>query len=89
MLHEMKSWPWFFEEFLSGNKLHDMRKNDRNYEVGDKVMLQEFDPRTGKYSGRELLTKITYITNNLTPCALSSNALAKDHSILSLKIIKD
>jgi len=41
----------------------------------------------GTYTGREALAGITFITNATTPCALSSNALAKDHAILSIKLL--
>jgi len=83
-VHKVKSWPWFFEAMKAGSKKHDMRKTDRNYKVGDMLLLQEFDPRTGQYTGREHSMVITYITSRETPCALSSNGLAQDHIILSV-----
>lgn len=81
----MKSWPWFFEAFLDGRKLHDLRANDRQFKVGDTVELQEFDPRTGQYSGRTFRAEISYLTSNDFPCALSSAVLPKDYVILSLR----
>lgn len=85
--YEVKSWPWFFEPMVAGNKKHDMRdKRDRDYCVGDRMLLREFDPRTGEYSGREAVAYITYITDNVTPCAMSSNALSRDHAILSVVV---
>lgn len=84
----MKSWPWFFDAFLDGRKLHDLRKKDRDYAVGDTVILEEYDPRTGSYSGRRLAAEISYMTSNDTPCALSSNALDRDHVILSLRNVE-
>jgi hypothetical protein len=85
----MKSWPWFFQAFVDGLKLHDLRKKDRNFQPGDDVLLQEYDPRTGNYTGRELKATITYLTSNDVPCALSSNALARDHVILSLNVDRE
>lgn len=85
--YEVKSWPWFFEEMITGRKKHDMRdKRDREYKVGDKMLLREFDPRTGQYSGRAAIGTITYITDNVTPCAMSSAALDRDFAILSLDV---
>lgn len=85
--YEMKSWPWFFEPMCSGHKKHDMRdKRDRDYKVGDRVLLREYDPRVGKYTGREALMTITYITDNVTPCAMSSSALDNNHAILSVLV---
>lgn len=86
--YEMKSWPAFFSKMITGEKKHDMRKkSDRAYAVGDKVLLREYDPFGGGYTGRQAIFKITYITSDDTPCALSSNALAQDACILSMEVI--
>lgn len=86
-IHEVKSWPWFFEAIVSGAKKHDIRGPDRDYKVGDELHLKEFDPRTGQYTGNSARAEITYITNNFTPCALSSAVLQNGYSILSLELI--
>lgn len=87
--YEVKSWPWLFEPMVAGKKLHDMRdKRDRPYKVGDRMLLREFDPRTGTYTGREAVAYITYITDNVTPCAMSSSALSGDHAILSVSVME-
>jgi len=84
--HKVKSWVPFFQAFLRGEKKHDMRDlKDRKYAVGDVLVLQEYDPFTGKYTGEELRMKITYITSRDTPCAFSSAALDRDYCILSLE----
>lgn len=85
--YEVKSWPWFFSEMIAGKKKHDMRdKRDREYKVGDRMLLREFDPRTGKYTGQSATAYITYITDNVTPCAMSSSALDNNHAILSVSV---
>lgn len=88
--YEIKSWVPFFSAMITGEKKHDMRKlSDRPYRVGDKVLLREYEPFGGGYTGRSAIFRITYITSNVTPCALSSNALANDHCILSVERISD
>jgi hypothetical protein len=88
--HEVKSWPQYFQPMLDGIKTHDMRnKLDRDYKVGDLMLLKEFDPFKGLYTGRQQLFEITYITSNVTPCALSSAFLDDNAAILSLKIVKE
>jgi hypothetical protein len=84
-IHRVKSWTPFFEAFLAGDKRHDLRDDDRNYQRGDFLILQEFHPFGGGYSGRELTMEVTYITGRETPCAFSSAALARGFVILSLK----
>jgi hypothetical protein len=83
----VKSWPWFFEEMVAGRKKHDMRdKRDRDYAIGDRMLLREFDPRNGQYTGRAAIATISYITDNVTPCAMSSSALDKALAILSVNV---
>lgn len=88
MIHIMKSWPEFFQAIKAGTKTHDLRDmRDRDYKVGDVLVLQEYDPFKGEYSGDECKVEITYITSNNTPCALSSAVLDKGYCILSIRII--
>jgi hypothetical protein len=83
--HRVKSWPTIFEATLAGTKTHDVRRlSDRDYRVGDTLILMEFDPQGKKYTGRELRVRITYITSANYPCALSESCLHPDYCILSI-----
>lgn len=42
-------------------KPFEVRKNDRDYKLGDHLLLQEFDPYEDVYTGKRLVRKITYI----------------------------
>ncbi len=85
-IHTVKSWVSFYQAFKAGEKKHDLRdKKDRVYKKGDTLILQEYDPFKGEYTGSEMAMKITYITSNDTPCAFSSSALDRDYCILSLE----
>lgn len=86
-IHHCKSWTHFFDAIVKGDKKHDLRKTDRNFQIGDIIVLQKYDPVLGKYTGDECKVKITYITSNTTPCAFSSAVLEKDYCILSLELI--
>lgn len=85
--HTVKSWAHFFDAIRDGRKLHDLRIMDRDYKVGDFMILQKYDNINGRYTGDELKVEITYITSDKVPCAFSSSALAKDYAILSIKPI--
>jgi len=86
--HTVKSWPKFFELIRTGKKTHDLRRaDDRDFRIGDTLRLQEFDPKTNMYTGREIIAKITYITSAEDPCALSDAALHPDFCILSINRI--
>lgn len=84
--HIVKSWAHFFDAIKAGLKVHDLRKNDRGFRVGDSLCLQRYDFVKGVYTGETVLADITYITNNTTPCAFSSSVLPADYCILSLKV---
>lgn len=61
-VHKLKTWPEPFAATKSGDKTHEVRVNDRRYQVGDVLELYEWDPETVLYSGameRRLVTHIT------------------------------
>lgn len=59
--HELKTWPEYFEAILDGRKRFEIRKNDRGFEVGDHLILMEYDPTESKYSDREIYCEVDYI----------------------------
>lgn len=73
--HELKCWPDYFDAVALGRKTFEFRKDDRGFYVGDELLLREFDPTTGLYSGRECLVGVTYVARgDLIPdgfCAMS------------------
>ena len=86
--HVVKSWCYLYSAAIAGYKTHDFRDmTERDYKVGDQLHFQEFDQTTGRYTGREALFEITYITDNRTPCAMSSCALDKKYGVLSIRLI--
>lgn len=64
--HHIKSWPPFFKASAKGIKPFEFRLNDRNYMVGDEVILQEWSPTTKQYTGNTLSREITYILTDAT-----------------------
>ena len=59
--HELKTWPVYFEALWDERKRFEIRKNDRDYREGDELLLREYDPERGEYSGREIEAKVTYV----------------------------
>lgn len=48
--HNLKIEPKYFGKVCAGTKNFELRKNDRDYQVGDKVRFYEFSNEWG-YSG--------------------------------------
>jgi len=82
--HEVKSWTHYYDNIVVGLKKHDLRKNDRDYKVGDELLLKRYDHFKGEFTGETMLVKITYITSSQYPCAYSSAVLDKNYVILSI-----
>jgi len=57
--HELKILPEYFYDVLSSRKRFEIRKNDRNFKVGDTVKLREF--KDGIYTGNYINARITYV----------------------------
>lgn len=61
MVHELKTWPEYFQLIASGKKPFELRKNDRGFLTGHELLLREYDKDTNEYTGRILHRKITYV----------------------------
>jgi len=61
MTHTLKTWPEYFEAVIKGDKTFEVRRFDRPFKVGDKLILQEWDNEKEQYTGREHAVIITYI----------------------------
>jgi len=60
-MHELKILPEYFEAVKNGRKQFEIRKNDRDYKIGDVLHLREW---TGEnYTGDSYKAEITYITD--------------------------
>lgn len=76
MIHELKIYPDFFNAVISGKKTFEIRKNDRPFNEGDLLALNEWD--WNRYTGNSCLVYVDYIMN-------SPEYLAKDMVVMSIK----
>lgn len=62
-LHELKVWPREFAALADGSKPFEWRSTaDRDFRLGDRLLLMEWNPETQRYKGTPALRrKITYI----------------------------
>lgn len=72
--HYLKCWPKYFAELRSGRKPFELRKNDREFEIGDRLVLEEWDEHTKEYTGAALTGRIDYMTD--APFALRRGYVA-------------
>jgi hypothetical protein len=87
--HIMKSWVGLFDALRLGLKKHEFRVLDRDFQIGDLCLLQEYEPRSKVYTGRELMVRVTYITSaEHEHCAFSPNALHPGMGVLSVELVE-
>lgn len=58
---EKKIWPEYFELVAQGVKTFELRLADFECHPGDTLVLKEWDPKTQKYTGRQLEKRVTYV----------------------------
>lgn len=58
--HVLKIEKHYLDQVIAGNKTFEIRKNDRDFQVGDRVVLQEYPAM--KDHPREVVKKIGYIS---------------------------
>ena len=58
---EKKVWPEYFQKILDGDKKFELRLADFDCQIGDLLVLKEWDPETKEYTGRTLKKKVTYV----------------------------
>jgi hypothetical protein len=75
-LHELKILPQYYKKVSSGEKRFEIRKDDRNFKIGDLIRLSEFNK---EYTGRDCLVEIIYKLDG------GNYGLEKGYCILSIK----
>lgn len=68
--HQLKCWPRHFQAVFDGRKPFELRINDRDFQIGDTLILDEWQPaanydetKNGFYTGRQVTCTVTYILN--------------------------
>ena len=60
---ELKACREPFDAVWRGVKHHEVRVNDRDFRIGDTLILKEWETDGHFYTGREIQAKVTYITD--------------------------
>ena len=59
---EKKCWPESFEKILSGEKTFDVRLCDFECNPGDTLVLKEWNPDKGSFTGRSLEKTVGFVS---------------------------
>lgn len=61
---DLKTLQPSFEELWEERKTFEIRKDDRDYNVGDILNLNEYNAETKEYSGRSVMRVVSHILRN-------------------------
>jgi ribosomal protein S17 len=61
-----KTWMPYFKDLIDGKKTFDVRLNNFDCKVGDILILEEYDQKNKKYTGRYIEKEITFVLNTKT-----------------------
>lgn len=71
-IHYLKCWGEFFCDMMNEEKSFDYRRDDRDFQVGDCVVLKAYDPVEEEYEGTavRLAYRIKYILRDMKKIGL-------------------
>lgn len=64
MVHRLKAVQPYFNEVLNGEKTFEVRRFDRDFKVGDSVVLMDYDDMEDMLLGSEITFTISYILSD-------------------------
>jgi len=66
--HKLKTWPRYWDAIDSGEKTFEVRLNDRAFQTGDILLLEQYNPETRRYvtEGFAIDAKIKTIRKRVT-----------------------
>lgn len=67
MIHNLKTWPEYFRAVRNREKTFELRFNDRDFKVGDVLLLQEFNPCHACKAKGKMCDAMNIRTGNHTP----------------------
>lgn len=59
--HHLKTWPKHFQAIRQNLKTADLRIDDREFVVGDVLVLDEYDPEADRYTLETIHAQVTHI----------------------------
>jgi ASC-1-like (ASCH) protein len=76
MIHQLKTLPEYYHAINTGRKTFEVRKNDRDFQIGDILILKEYDKG---YTGNEIKVKLIYILYG------GQFGIDKDYCVMGIK----
>jgi len=82
MIHQLKTLPPYFYRILEDKKLFEVRKNDRDFQIGDEVELIYFNTEDKNEYKQPIRVEIIYVLNG------GQFGIKKGYCVFGFKIIR-
>lgn len=79
--HELKEWIQTFGALIGGARKHEVRVRDRDYKIGDTLIIKEYKPQQQGYTGRSVQATV-FSVNSLD---FLGNTLSRD--VVSMDLV--
>ncbi len=86
MIHIIKCHPEPFAAIKAGTKNFEYRFNDRDYALGDRLVLSEWDPVQSEWTGEEIEKQIDYLVSDcfgIPPGYVVISWKSNEHALIS------
>lgn len=83
--HNLKIWPEFFADIVSGAKKYEVRVNDRGFKIDDELNLQEWNPNTAVFTGASCTVKVVHITHG---SEVPGSAMRPNLCVMGIEVVK-
>lgn len=92
-IHDLKTWPSHWRSVRDGTKTFEVRKNDRDFALGDVLRLRLWDPCSGSYVNERnfpcgedqspfVMAQIVFILSG------GRDGIPESHCVLGIRLIK-
>ena len=80
-IHELNIESLYFEQIIGFKKNFEIRKNDRDYQYNDCLLLREYLPTTKLYTGKSCLVFVASVH-----CG-GTHGVQSDYCVLSIRLL--
>ena len=80
--HNLKTWPIYFQRVANGSKKFELRLNDRDFQVGDTLCLEEYIEEQNYYTGNIKSVNVDYILHG------PSFGIKEGYCVMSISLIE-
>lgn len=80
--HYLKCWPEYFKLVKSNLKPFEIRKNDRDFAIGDVLVLMEWLPKEKVYTGHDVYRRVVSLVHG------GQFGIRKGYCVMGLKSMR-